>query len=82
MFLGRSLLVIPITTNLSLADAPGNVYLEEQESLLPKKSVAVVSQITVIDRIRLEKMNSILNASTIKEIEEGMLLVLDLNSTF
>ena len=45
--------VIPITTNLRLAEFPGNVLLSKQDSKLSKDSVAVTPQITVIDSIRL-----------------------------
>lgn len=48
--------VIPLTTNLRLAEFPGNVLLSKQDSKLSKDSVAVTPQITVIDSIRLLNM--------------------------
>ena len=47
-----TVLCVPFTTNLKLADAPGNVHLDA-ESDLRKESVIVVSQMTCLDRIRL-----------------------------
>ena len=43
-------LVVPLTTNLSLAEAPGNVFLDSRESLLSKDSVLVVAQLSVLDK--------------------------------
>ena len=36
-------IIVPLTTNLRLADAPGNVFLDKEESGLPKDSVVNVS---------------------------------------
>ena len=53
-------IVIPLTTNLILADAPGNILITKHESKLKKDSVITISQIEVIDRKRLiEKITKI-----------------------
>jgi mRNA interferase MazF len=44
---------IPLTSNLRLADAPGNVLLEAACTGLPKDSVANVSQPVTLDRLAL-----------------------------
>jgi mRNA interferase MazF len=41
---------IPLTTNLRLADAPGNVLLAANITQLPKDSVANASQVVSIDK--------------------------------
>ncbi len=41
---------VPLTSNLTWADAPGNVRITAKESGLPKDSVANVSQIVSLDR--------------------------------
>ncbi|MBP3771289.1 MAG: type II toxin-antitoxin system PemK/MazF family toxin [Treponema sp.] len=46
-------IVIPLTTNLRLADFLGNMLLTADETALTKDSVVVTPQITVIDRARL-----------------------------
>lgn len=43
-------IVVPLTSNLRLAAAPGNVVLAARRTGLPKDSVANVSQIITIDR--------------------------------
>nr|WP_318680614.1 type II toxin-antitoxin system PemK/MazF family toxin [uncultured Treponema sp.] len=69
-------IVIPLTTNLRLAEFPGNVLLSKEESKLSKHSVAVIPQITVIDRIRLLEHMSILPILSMKNISEGIKLIL------
>lgn len=73
-----TVIILPLTTNLILSEAPGNVYLEKTETELPKDSVAVVSQITVIDKKRMREMVGTLKKERLNEIEEGIKLVLGL----
>jgi len=42
--------VVPLTRNLRLAEAPGNVLLAPPDTRLPSDSVANVSQIVTVDR--------------------------------
>jgi mRNA interferase MazF len=42
--------VVPLTSNLRWATAPGNVLLRARRTGLPKDSVANVSQILALDR--------------------------------
>lgn len=41
---------VPLTSNLTWAEAPGNALLSSKETGLPKDSVANASQIITIDR--------------------------------
>ncbi|MBM4434426.1 MAG: type II toxin-antitoxin system PemK/MazF family toxin [Chloroflexi bacterium] len=41
---------VPLTSDLALADAPGNVLLRARATRLPKDSVANVSQLVTLDR--------------------------------
>ena len=67
-----------ITSNLQLADAPGNVLLSKKESGLPKKSVVNVSQLITVDKAFFtEKIGSI-STLKFKEVEAGIRLVLSL----
>ena len=47
-------IVVPLTSNTINADCFGNVYISKLESGLPKDSVALVHQIIVVDKFRLE----------------------------
>lgn len=46
----RTVVCVPLTSNLRWAGAPGNVLLDEGATGLPKASVANVSQIATLDR--------------------------------
>ena len=70
--------VIPLTTNLRLAEFPGNVLLSKQDSKLSKDSVAVTPEITVIDRIRVGEHVSVLPRASMTSISEGIRLLLAL----
>jgi len=72
-------IVIPLTTNILLADAPGNILFKKNESKLKKDSVITISQIEVIDRQRLiEKINKI-DKSIINIIENNIMFILGIN---
>ena len=46
----RTVVCIPLTSNLRWAEAPGNVLLPARATGLPKDSIANVSQIITLDR--------------------------------
>jgi len=69
-------IVIPLTTNLLLAEAPGNILITKNESKLRKDSVMVISQIEVIDRHRLIEKITVVDGAIIKKIEENIVFIL------
>lgn len=72
----NTVIIVPLTTNLALAEAPGNVFLEKEESGLTKDSVLVVSQLSAIDKKRLIEFAGKIEKQTLEEVEEGIKLVL------
>ena len=46
----RTVVCVPLTSNLVWADAPGNVLLTAKTTGLPRDSVANISQIVALDR--------------------------------
>ena len=46
----RTVVCVPLTSNLGWAEAPGNVILPARVTGLPKDSVANTSQIVTLDR--------------------------------
>jgi mRNA interferase MazF len=70
--------VASITTHLELSNAPGNVYLEKDESRIAKDGVVNISQIATLDRLRMSDKVSVLPQSTMAEIDYGLKLVLNL----
>ena len=74
----RTVIAAAVTTNLSLADAPGNVGLDEFEGGLPHPSVVNVSQLLTIDKGYLDELLGSLAANRMQEIDAGLRLVLSL----
>lgn len=74
----NTIIGLVVTSNLHLAEAPGNVFLEKAISGLPKDSVANISQIVTIDKSYLCEKASHLPKAVLAEISEGLKLVLAL----
>jgi len=74
----NTIITVTLTTNLRLADFPGNVMLSKKMKGLPKVSVANVSPVVTIDRYFLADCSGSLPAGTMKRIDEGLRLVLAL----
>ncbi len=73
-----TVIVAIITSNLGLADIPGNVRISKADSGLPKPSVVNVSQLLTIDRRLLVERTRMLPAPCLSRIDEGLRLVLAL----
>ena len=74
----QTVIVASITTNLNLAAAPGNVFIESEESGLSKNAVINISQISTIDKRRLTEKVNLLSQSTMSEIDYGLKLILNI----
>ncbi|GBR74588.1 toxin PemK [Candidatus Termititenax aidoneus] len=74
----NTVIIVPLTTNLALARAPGDVFALKEKTKLSKDSVAVVSQIAVIDKKCLLKKRSKLDRQLLAAIEDGLRLALGL----
>lgn len=70
--------VAVITSNLGLAEAPGNVRIGKSDTGLSKPSVVNVSQVITIDRDLLSKRVKSLPAALLHKVDEGLRLVLGL----
>ena len=74
----KTVIAVVITSNLRLANAPGNVLLSRKSSSLPKRSVANVSQLITVDKSFLTEKAGRLSPQKLKEVEAGLRLVLSL----
>jgi mRNA interferase MazF len=72
----NTVVVLPLTTNLRLAEAPGNVFVSNKDSKLKKDSVVIVSQIYALDRTRLKERISKVNSRILAQVEIGVRLIL------
>lgn len=70
-----TIVVAAITSNLALADAPGNVRIGKSESGLSKPSVINVSQILTVDRSYLTERVRTLPAPAMVRVDVGLRLV-------
>ena len=73
-----TVIAVIITSNLRLAQAPGNVLLPEKQTKLKKDSVANVSQIVTIDKSFLSEKIGKLNLNLFQQVEIGLKLVLQI----
>lgn len=73
-----TVIAIAITSNLRLAEAPGNVLLKKRWTKLPKDSVANISQIITLNKSDLTECISSLPKLKMSEVDNGLRLVLDI----
>jgi mRNA interferase MazF len=66
-----------ITSNLSRAKAPGNVFLKKGEANLAKESVVNVSQILTVDKSELVECLGKLGGASADAVRDGLHLLLD-----
>jgi mRNA interferase MazF len=69
-------IVMPLSTNLVLADVPGNVFIDKKESKLSKDSVILVTQIGVVDKQRMIEKIAKLSKNIMDKIENNIVFIL------
>ena len=74
----NTIIIIPFSTNLLLENAPGNVFVDKDESKLSKDSVLVVSQISTIDKTRLIKFENKVTQNIMNSVEDGLRIILEI----
>jgi mRNA interferase MazF len=72
----RTVVCVPLTSNLRWTDAPGNVLLTARMTRLPRDSVANVSQIVTLDRNTLTERVSALSEAKLDLVLAGIDIVL------
>ena len=73
----RTTICAVITSNMKLAQIPGNIILEKGVSGLEKPSVINFSQIATIDKTRLLKHISMLPKNYVERINESLKYIFD-----
>ena len=74
----NTVIATAITSNLRLAQAPGNVRLTKRQSGLRRDSVVNVSQVVTLNKSFLTERVGRVSASKLREVDEGLMLVLGL----
>ncbi|MFT4197618.1 MAG: type II toxin-antitoxin system PemK/MazF family toxin [Pseudoxanthomonas sp.] len=72
-------IVATLTSNLALAEAPGNVRVSRSDSGLPRPSVVNVSQIITLDRSILASKVRTLPGAVMDKVDSGLKLVFALS---
>ncbi|MDR3301645.1 MAG: type II toxin-antitoxin system PemK/MazF family toxin [Spirochaetaceae bacterium] len=72
----RTIVVLPLTTNLHMECAPGNVLVTKKEAKLAEDSVIIVAQFYALDKQKLIERISKIKKETMEKAENGMMLVL------
>ncbi len=71
-----TVIALSITSNVRLAQAPGNVLLPRKATGLAKDSVVNVSQIVTIDKGLLDERIGVLPVRLLREVEDGLRMIL------
>ena len=74
----NTVIAVVVTSNLRLAEAPGNVRLSSRGTRLSKPSVANVSQVITIDKSFLTERIGRVPQGSMSEIDDGLRLSLAL----
>src|SRR5437764_9276976 len=72
----RTVVVISLTTNLKLAESPGNVLFPSTDTGLHKNSVANLSKLTALDKRWMEARIAACPPRLLHEVEAGLRLLL------
>lgn len=73
-----TVIVATVTSNLALAEAPGNVRIARSDSGLTRASVVNVSQLITLDRSVLTNKVKTLPGAVMDKVDSGLKLVLAL----
>ncbi len=74
----HTVIAVVLTSNLRLAEAPGNVLLPAKKTGLPKDSVANVSQVVTLDKRFLRDRLRQIAPELLEAVDEGLRLALSL----
>lgn len=74
----NTVICIVITSNLKLAEAPGNLFLSARSTGLPKNSVLNVSQIITIDKSFLTEKIGDLSSKQLLKLNDSLKMILEI----
>lgn len=72
----NTIICVPLTSNVKLAQMPGNVLLKMADTGLDRDSVANVTLITTIDRASLDEWAGAIPERRLQQVFEGLDLVM------
>ena len=69
--------ICALSTNLKLAESPGNVLVPQGEANLPKDSVINTTQILTVDKTQLTEVVGALSADRLRQVLDGLYLLFE-----
>jgi mRNA interferase MazF len=72
----NTVVVAALTSNVALAQAPGNVLVRARRTGLARDSVVNVSQLLTVDKRLLTEKVRALDSASMAEVDDGLRLVL------
>jgi len=72
----RTVVCVPLTSNVRWADSPGNVLLPARSTRLDRDSVAMVTQVVALDRSVLAERGGKLSAAKLEPVLSGLDIML------
>ena len=76
----QTVVLLVITTNLKLANMPGNVFITKEESGLPRDAVINITQITTADKSFLTERVRRLDHELFSLVKDGLRLLLPIEN--
>lgn len=74
----RTIVAIPLTTNLNRAGIPGCIVIRQGDGGLSQDSIALCYQIRVLDKSRLKTRLGKISPATIKNLEDALKITFDI----
>lgn len=74
----ETVMVVPLTSNIRRAEAPGNIALSERDTGLRRQSVALVCQVMTVDRELVTERVGTLPRRSVRHLDAGLALALGL----
>jgi mRNA interferase MazF len=71
-------IIAALTSNIRLADMPGNVLIPSADGCLPKDSVVNVTQLFTVDRDDLIYLIGRVSRAQLRKVNDGLRLVLSI----
>ena len=77
-----TVIIAPITSKVKIkAKLPTHIILESNDERLKKKSMILVEQIRVIDKLRLKKYIGALNNAELKSLDKALIIALGIKKS-
>lgn len=74
----KTVMIVPLTSNLRRAEAVGNVLLSAEETGLDRPSVALVCQVISLDEGLFDELVSSISTRAQRLVDRGLMLALGL----